>query len=327
LPRSRTGWRPGGKKAEATAADRLEEALAQFSGYLAVDELRDGPFTVLSLVDNRRFRRLAYCVLEHRPSEAEVRGFLEHFQAALQRHGLHVRGVSTDGSWLYPGPIVQVFGPVPHQLCRFHIMQELTRQALHAVAAVRKHLAASAPQLPRGRVLPANRPLLRRARAIARQVAALFEHRYLFVQQRLSPAQKRTLRRVTRGQPELRRVRQIMDRVYHLFDRRCRSGTARQKLAVLRQQVSCFPDLRHTLKKLFSPQMEQALSFLDDKLLPATSNAVERANRRHRKMQKTIYRVRTGPTLTGRIALDLHREAQAPGRDQATATLHRARAA
>ena len=46
-----------------------------------------------------------------------------------------------------------------------------------------------------------------------------------------------------------------------------------------------------TLKKLFSPTLEKALTFLDDKLLPSTSNAVERGNRRYRKMQKSVYRV------------------------------------
>jgi hypothetical protein len=305
----------------------LEEALEHFSGYLAADELRDGPFTVLSLVDNRRFRRLAYCVLEHRPSEAEVQRFFEHFQAALQPYGLRVRGVSTDGSWLYPGPIARVFGPVPHQLCRFHIMQDVVRQALHAAAQVRKHLSSTAPQLPRGRVPARRQPLLRRCRRITQQVADLFEHRYLFVQQHLSAAQRTTLKCLTRGQPLLRRLRQSMDQIYHLFDRRCGSGTARVRLTALRQQVSCFPELRCTLKKLFSPQMEQALTFLDDKLLPSTSNAVERANRRHRKMQKTIYRVRTQPTLDGRIALDLHREAQMPACGQTMAALHLARVA
>src|SRR6266568_2024091 len=44
--------------------------------------------------------------------------------------------------------------------------------------------------------------------------------------------------------------------------------------------------LGETLKKLFSPTLEKALTFLDDKLLPSTSNAVERGNRRYRKMQK-----------------------------------------
>jgi len=64
---------------------------------------------------------------------------------------------------------------------------------------------------------------------------------------------------------------------------------------------------------------------LDDSLLPATSNAVERGNRRHRKMQKTVYRVRTGLHISQRIALDMLRDAQAQGRWQTTQTLHYAR--
>ena len=36
----------------------LARALENFSGYIALDELYDGPFCVLSLVDNRAFTRL-----------------------------------------------------------------------------------------------------------------------------------------------------------------------------------------------------------------------------------------------------------------------------
>ena len=54
--------------------------------------------------------------------------------------------------------------------------------------------------------------------------------------------------------------------------------------------------------------------FLDERLLGATSNAVERGNRRYRKMQKTVYRVRTQRAIEGRLALDLLRERQAQGR-------------
>jgi hypothetical protein len=75
----------------------------------------------------------------------------------------------------------------------------------------------------------------------------------------------------------------------------------------------------------FSPTLEKALTFLDDSLLPATSNAVERGNRRHRKMQKTVYRVRTWPHISQRIAMDMLRDAQAQGRLQTTRTLHYAR--
>ena len=67
------------------------------------------------------------------------------------------------------------------------------------------------------------------------------------------------------------------------------------------------------------------MTFLDDKLLSSTSNAVERGNRRHRKMQKTIYRVRTQSSLNGRMALDLKRDQQAEGRLTTMQCLHQAR--
>ena len=38
----------------------MDRALETFSGYLAADEVYDGPFCVLSIVDNRTFQRLAY---------------------------------------------------------------------------------------------------------------------------------------------------------------------------------------------------------------------------------------------------------------------------
>jgi len=74
-----------------------------------------------------------------------------------------------------------------------------------------------------------------------------------------------------------------------------------------------------------SPNLEKALTYLDDSLLGSTSNAVERSNRRHRKMQKTVYRVRTQPTISGRIALDMFREAQGPSREQTMMALRHTR--
>jgi hypothetical protein len=38
--------------------DFLDWALADFSGYVAADELYDGPFCILSAVDNRRYKRI-----------------------------------------------------------------------------------------------------------------------------------------------------------------------------------------------------------------------------------------------------------------------------
>jgi hypothetical protein len=301
--------------------------LAEFSGYIAVDELYDGPFCVLSIVDNRTFRRITYEVLDHDPTHADIERFLRHFQVLLRQRGLELKGVTTDGSNLYPEPISQVFGDVPHQICEFHVLKELTQAVLRAVAQIRKQLAAAKPKLGRGRPSStAARQAARRRQQIAQKVGDLFEHRYLFVRHELTDAQRRTLRRITRGRPELRALREIMEEVYRLFDRRCRTDTALEKLARLRHRVRRFPKLGTTLQKLFSPNLEKALVFLDDKLLPSTSNAVERGYRRHRKMQKTVYRVRTQTNIVSRIALDMQREERTQQRNQTTHTLHATRA-
>ena len=164
-----------------------------------------------------------------------------------------------------------------------------------------------------------------RKKRIETKITDLFDNRHLFVQHRLTAAERNTLQRITRGQPQLRILRRIVEEVYSLFDRRCRTDTARAKLAKLRGRVGRFQAVGQSLKKLFSPTLEKALTFLDDSLLPATSNAVERGNRRHRKMQKTVYRVRTGQHIRQRIAMDMLRDAHGQGRWQTTCTLHYAR--
>ena len=121
-------------------------------------------------------------------------------------------------------------------------------------------------------------------------------------------------------------MRQVVEEIYRLFDRRCCTETALGKLARLRDRVRRFKEVGPILRKLQSPNLEKALTFLDDRLLGSTSNAVERGNRRHRKMQKTVYRVRTQPTISGRIALDMFRDAQGPPRTETMKTLHHARA-
>jgi hypothetical protein len=304
----------------------LDWALEDFSGYIAADELYDGPFCVLSIVDNRTFKRVAYRVLDHDPTRDDVDEFFRAFRVALDQRQLVLRGITTDGSPLYPAVIAAVFGPVPHQICEFHVIAELTKSVLHAVAKIRKALAARKPKLPRGRPSQRTRPAARQGRRIAQKIAELFEHRHLFVQHHLSPAERKTLGRITRGLPQLRTLRAIMDEVYRLFDRRCRTETALAKLSRLRRRVARFRQVGKTLAKLFSPNLEKALTFLDDRCLPSTSNAVERANRRHRKMQKTIYRTRTQHSIQARIALDMQRDARTHHRVETTIALHEARA-
>ncbi len=84
-PPSRIGWWLGGKRAsERWERDYLDWALADFSGYLAADELYDGPFCILSIVDNCTFKRLFFQVLDHDPKHEDMIAFFKRFQAALQ---------------------------------------------------------------------------------------------------------------------------------------------------------------------------------------------------------------------------------------------------
>ena len=300
----------------------LDGALAEFSGYIAADELYDGPYCVLSIVDNRKFRRLTYRVLDHNPTHQDILRFFKDFKKELGRRDLALQGITTDGSPLYPVPIREVFGDTPHQVCEFHVLKELTLAILRAVAQVRKRLKASMPALGRGRPSRKTNKIARCRKRLERKITDLFDHRHLFVKHHLTPNEKRTLCRITRGLTHLRRLREIMDEVYGLFDRRCRTDTALEKLARLRRRVRRFKSVNRTLNKLFSENLDKALTFLDDSLLPSTSNAVERGNRRHRKMQKTVYRVRTQFQISRRIAADMQREAQTMGRTQTTQTLH-----
>src|SRR5439155_27309942 len=119
--------RPGKKKLDSLCTTYLDEALAGFSGYLAIDEVYDGPFCVLSIVDNRAFRRLAFRVLEHDPDQDDMRSFLADFNAHLEARGLEVRGITTDGSSLYSTVLKELWPEAPHQIGVFHVLKEITK--------------------------------------------------------------------------------------------------------------------------------------------------------------------------------------------------------
>jgi hypothetical protein len=79
----------GGKKAARRIdTDYLGWAFSDCSGYIATAELYDGPFCVLSIVDNRTFKRLAYQVLCRDPTPHDIEAFFRQFSKALTARGL-----------------------------------------------------------------------------------------------------------------------------------------------------------------------------------------------------------------------------------------------
>jgi transposase len=242
--------------------------LSNFSGYLSADEVYDGPFCVLFAVDSNQQRRLAYEVLGHSPPQEDIERFLRRVARMLTARGLTVAGITTDGSPLYPDSIKNVWPNAKHQVCEFHVIKEITKDVLRVVSRLRKALDAKIPKLPRGRPsTPQHKAQARLAKRMREQIGELFERRYLLVQHGLSPAEERILRQLARRHREIGQLRELMDAVYRLFDRRCRTEKALAKLAVLRGKLSRFAHLGKVLSKIQSPNIENALTFLDDKML------------------------------------------------------------
>src|SRR5712692_5517661 len=177
-PPFRIGQRLGEKKAQGQMDGAfLDWALEAFSGYVAADELYEGPYCVLSAVDNRQYKRILYAVLDHDPTHDDIKAFLGRLKRALDERDLALKGITTDGSALYPEPIREVFGEVPHQLCTFHVIAALVKGVLRAVASERERLAKSKPKLKRGRPSSkdkAARRLARKSTLLQQKISDLF---------------------------------------------------------------------------------------------------------------------------------------------------------
>ena len=199
----KTGSKPGEKKAHRQIDGAfLDWALESFSGYIAADELYEGPYGVLSVVDKRCYKRMLYEVLDHDPTHDDITAFFERLKTAVANRDLRLQGITTDGSPLYPAPLRTVFGDVPHQMCPFHVLKELPQGILCAVAAERHRLAKSKPKLKRGRPSSKEktaRRLARKSTTIQDKISGLFQGRFFFVKRRLKPSERKTLLQITQG--------------------------------------------------------------------------------------------------------------------------------
>jgi len=111
---SKTGSRLGEKKAQGHMSGAfLAWALETFSGYVAVDELYEGPSCVLSAVDNRQYKRMLYEVLDHDPNHDDIAAFLGRLKTALDERTLTLKGITTDGSHSIPSRSALFLGRCP----------------------------------------------------------------------------------------------------------------------------------------------------------------------------------------------------------------------
>jgi len=161
------------------AQQRLS-ARQQFSGYAGIDELHLGEYTLLLATDPIIDRVIGYRLVKIN-DQAHMRCFVR----ALQYWGFEPAVVVTDGSNLYPAVLAEVWPAARHQLCVFHVLQDVTNKVLDGVRRLRRQQARrgkAGRKRPRGRQSQKQkRRQRRRGPTVKEKAAFVYKHRFLIV--------------------------------------------------------------------------------------------------------------------------------------------------
>ena len=280
--------------------------LQEFSGTLSIDEIHLGAWTLLLATDPLHDFPVAFALVSSNDQQ-----HMGRFLRQLRDHGFHPRVVVTDGSNLYPALLDTLWPQAEHQLCVFHVMQDLTKEVLEALKRLRRQ------QSRRGN---AGRKRQRsRARSGSRRPSAkekahfVFKHRYLIVKRRENQTvwEQKALQAMQEYLPALRVLRQFMDQVYLLLEGSQTEAQAWQRYEQWQQEAAfqAVPELVAILKGMTAAKFRKVVAFLRSPLgqRVRTNNHVERLNRRLRADEKVRYRWRTGRGIVRWVVLLLER--------------------
>ena len=117
---------------------------SSFSGVLCIDELYDKDLCLIMATDPLNKKTVAFTI-EEQITEAEMERFLVY----LKTLGIAPQVIVTDGSRHYPKTIAAVFPDAQHQLCLFHVLENITKDVLQGVLAYRRSLTK--PHSKKGR--------------------------------------------------------------------------------------------------------------------------------------------------------------------------------
>lgn len=289
-------------------------ALEQFSGTLCVDELHLGRYTLLLATDPLKDFPVAFALVDTNDQD-HLRRFLNN----LKTWGFSPNIVVTDGSNLYPAVLAELWPDARHQLCIFHVMQDVSGHVLDAIKRMRREMARRGN---RGRKRRRGRPKKngpkkkgpkKKGLTLKEKSHFIFKHRYLIVKRRenLSEAEEEILATMLGYLPALKTLRACMDKVFALFSAdqtRQQAGCRRSALA-RNESFQAIPELAKVIKLLSPEKFEKMMAFLHS---PAgkrvrTNNHVERANRKLRFFEKVRYKWRHRRSIIRFLLMSLTR--------------------
>lgn len=295
-------------------AEHRQEILQRFSGVLCVDEVHLGRFTLLMATDPISDIPVAFALVSANDQD-HMRRFLQN----LQRSGFEPRVVVTDGSSLYPAVLAELWPEAEHQLCVFHVMQDLNKLILKALRRMRQKMSRQGNKgrrRKRGRQTKAQKRQRAKQRKTLRQKSKfVFKHRYLIVKrwENFSEQDKQNLQTLFEYLPELQSLRKFTDRLHKLFDSEQSEHQAQCRWSALQRtpEFPAIPELAHALESLCKEKFSKMIAFLRG---PAgqhrqvrTNNHVERCNRKLRFLEKVRYKWRRRRTLVRYLVLTLDR--------------------
>jgi hypothetical protein len=288
------------------------QARKHFSGYLCIDELHLGDYTLLLATDP-----LADRVVGHRLVRVNDQAHMRCFLRTLAYWGFTPKVVVTDGSNLYPAVLREVWPTTKHQLCVFHVLQDVTNKVLAAVRRLRRGQARrgnAGRKRRRGRSSEKQKRRMQRRKQTNKEKSAfVYRHRFLIVKrtENLTRQDWKNLGEIFRCLPELRTLWYFCREVYELFDAEqvVRLARRRRTLLLKKQSYREVPELVKAMNLLDQEKFDKMVAFLE---CPAgarvrTNNHVERANRKIRFDEKVRYKWRTLRSLDRflRLRLDL----------------------
>lgn len=290
-------------------ADYRHWALEQFSGTLCVDELHLGRSTLLLATDPLSDFPVAFALVDANDQD-HMRRFLKN----LKTWGFSPEIVITDGSNLYPAVLAELWPDARHQLCIFHVMQDVSGHILDAIKRMRRELARRGNRgRKRRRGRPKKKGPKKKGLTLKEKAHFIFKHRYLIVKRRenLSEAEQKTLATMLAYLPALGTLRTCMDKVFALFsaDQTRQQAGGRRSALARTESFQAIPELAKVIKLLSSEKFDKMVAFLHS---PAgkrvrTNNHVERANRKLRFFEKVRYKWRRRRSIVRFLLLSLTR--------------------
>jgi hypothetical protein len=286
--------------------------VARFSGVLDVDEIHLGKYTLLLATDPIGDFPVAFALVS-----ANDQAHMERFLKNLKNWGVMPKVVVTDRSSLYPSVLATLWPDAAHQLCVFHVMQDINDLVLDAVRRLRGQLhkqGRKGRRRKRGRPSKAQHKRAQQRGPTAKDKAHfVFKRRHLIVtrEENLSDRQRTDLHTMLEYLPELTTLRKFVKKIHLLFDTKQSEHQAWCRWRGLQQskEFQAVPELVQVLELLEEKQFRKMIAFLRGPVRRRqrvrTNNHVERCNRKLRYWEKVRYKWRRRHTLVRFMVLAL----------------------